>query len=457
MTSAMIFRYLIISEVWGMELPKDTKIKKLSDETIGTLKAEPHSEVIDRIIFLFGAGVISEETLLEIVKNGREKLYGDIIAAENALTADKNPEDKLTFSQVENILLCAANSKKYPEMTPVTFSEAQYIAGLPNIALVNGFAKVTDMEFYKFLVETGEKFGTVDKFAERIRIEESKENLLECEEVENGDVNSEYYPFAVDLKRAAGYAAVYSKPYGRDFIAYSKENGLPVDEKFENSYEEYLRKFKLHFTVKGYIRKRYICGDRVNWFDYAADAESSALNADHIKEIDLNVTEKYTDSELVSKAVEKFKNNVALPDNAVIEVFHNSKKELYIVKGSHTEPLDNGKLHTMLFDFNKIWGIIQLCSRSRKIKVVNDKITIPETLMNEIDVNEREYAERMIKEQYIRMKEQRKNNKLIQTLSDIKSAAEAERAKMSEKQAVTEKKQNELAEKLANRENSTEG
>lgn len=457
MTGAMIFRYLTIAEVWGMELPKDVKIKKLSDETVGKFRAEPHREVTDRIIFLFGAGVISEETLLELAKNNSEKLCGDIIAAENALTEDKNPEDKLTFSQVENILLCAANSKKYPEMQPVTFAEAQYAAGLPNVRLVKGMAKITDRELYRFLVEMGEKFGTVDKFADRIRIEENRENLLECEEVKNGDVDSEYYPFAVNIKNISGYAAVYGKPYGKDFILYSKENGMPADEDFEKNYGEYLRKFKLHFTVKGYIRKRYICGDKINWFDYAAQTGSDSLDPDYIKETDLEPDEIYSDSELVQKAADKFKNSFALPDNCVIEVFHNLEKKLFIMKNSRAEPLDGEQFHKMLFDFNKIWSIIQLCSRSRKIKAVNEKIIIPETLMNEIAPNERKYAERMIKEQYIRMKEQRKNNRLIQTLSEIRSAAEAERTKMNGKQAAAEKKQNELAEKQANRGNSTEG
>lgn len=83
-------------------------------------------------------------------------------------------------------------------------------------------------------------------------------------------------------------------------------------------------------------------------------------------------------------------------------------------------------------------------------------MTIPETLMNEIAQNEREYAERIIKEQYTRMIEQRKNNKLIQTLSEIKAAAEAERAKMNEQQATEAKKKKEIADKKAGRGSGTE-
>lgn len=460
MTYAMIFRYAVISSVWGMEIPKDIELKKFSDETVDTLKAEKHSETADRLIFLYGAGVISEETAVSLIKANKADFCEDIIAAEEAVISgiNENAEDTLPYGQIENILLCAANSKKYSEIQPVSFAEAQIIAGLSHIVLVNGFVKIKDRNFYEFLVNFGEAFGTVTK-DDTIRIEETPENLLECEEVKQGDIKSAYYPFAVNLRKIMRYAAVFDKTYGREFILFAKENSLPVDEKFESRYEEYVKKFKLHFTVKSYSRKRYICGDKTNWFDYAVTSEANVsdnLPADYTKEIDIEISEKCSDEKLVNKAVEKFRGIVALPENAVIEVFHGTKKYLYILKNSELTELDNDKFHTLLFDFNKIWSIIQLCSRSRQIKVVDGKMTIPETLMNEIAQNEREYAERIIKEQYTRMTEQRKNNKLIQTLSEIKAAAEAERAKMNEQQAAKDKKQKEIADKKAGRGSGTE-
>lgn len=459
MTCAMIFRYAVISSVWGIEIPKDIDLKRFSEETADTLKAEHHNEITDRLIFLYGAGVISEETAVSLIKSNKADFAEDVIAAENTVISDidKNEEDTLPYEQIENILLCAANSKKYPEIQPVSFAEAQSIAGLPHIVLVNGFVKIKDRDFYEFLVNSGETFGTLTK-DDTIRIEETPENLIECEDVKNGEINSVYYSFAFNLRKIMRYAAVFDKAYGREFITFAKENSLPVDENFESRYEDYVKKFKLHFTVKSYSRKRYICGDKVNWFDYALSTEAAAddLNADCIKEIDLEVSEKLTDAELVKKAADNFKDRISLLENTVIEVFHGTKKYLYIFKNSELIELDNDKFHTMLFDFNKIWSIIRLCSRSRKIKVVNGKITVPETLMNEIAPNEREYAERIIKEQYTRMTEQRKNNKLIQTLSEIKAAAEAERAKMNEQQAAKEKRQKEIADKKAGRGSGTE-
>lgn len=460
MIYTMLFRYAVISSVWGMEIPKDIDLKRFSDEAVNILKAESHSELTDRLIFLYGAGVISEETAVSLIKANKADFYEDIAEAENAVIAgiDKNAEDTLPYGQIENILLCAANSKKYPEIQPVSFAEAQIIAGLPHIVLVKGFAKIKDRDFYEFLVKFGEAFGTVTN-DDTVRIEETTENLLECEDVKNGEINSVYYPFAVNLRKIMRYAAVFDKLYGREFISFAKENSLPVDERFESRYEEYVRKFKLHFTVKSYSRKRYICGDKTNWFDYAVTSEANVsdnIPADYIKEIDIEISEKCSDEELVNKAVEKFRGIVALPENAVIEVFHGTKKYLYILKNSGLTILDNDKFHTLLFNFNKIWSIIQLCSRSRQIKVVDGKITIPKTLMNEIAQNDREYAERIIKEQYSRMLEQRKNNKLIQTLAEIKAAAEAERTKMNEKQAAEAKKKKEIADKKAGRGSGTE-
>ncbi len=225
----MIFRYAVISSVWGMEIPKDIDLKRFSDEAVNVLKAESHSEITDRLIFLYGAGVISEETAVSLIKANKADFYEDIIAAEEAVISgiNENAEDTLPYIQIENILLCAANSKKYPEIQPVSFAEAQIIAGLPHIVLVKGFAKIKDRDFYEFLVNFDEAFGTVTK-DDTVRIENVPENLLECEDVKNGEINSVYYPFAVNLRKIMRYAAVFDKLYGREFISFAKENSLPV-------------------------------------------------------------------------------------------------------------------------------------------------------------------------------------------------------------------------------------
>lgn len=84
-----------------------------------------------------------------------------------------------------------------------------------------------------------------------------------------------------------------------------------------------------------------------------------------------------------------------------------------------------------------------MCSRNRQIMKMNDRIVIPEEIWNEIEPEQREYADRLIKEQYNRMMEHRKSNKLLQSLSDLKAAAaEAQRKKQSQLQEHTQSVQN---------------
>ena len=79
--------------------------------------------------------------------------------------------------------------------------------------------------------------------------------------------------------------------------------------------------------------------------------------------------------------------------------------------------------------FDMIWGIIQMCSRNGQLRKMNDRIVIPESVWNEISPDEREYADRLIREQYIRQTEHRKSNKLLKSLSDMKENAESEKKK----------------------------
>lgn len=460
-TSSMIFRYAVISKVFKYEIPKDIKIKELSKDAISIIRTGQHSEIVDRLLFLYGAGVITEEAIIQLLIGNQSDFYDDVISAENIVIENesKNKEDNLTYKMIEDILLCAATSKKYPEVQPISFAEARTLAGLPHIAIINGLVKIRDKEYYDFLVNLGEKFGTITD-EDTVRIEESAENLIECEDVKNGELNSKYYPFVVNLKRLLRYSAVYNEVYGKDFILYAKENSISIDETYESKYEEYVHIFKMKFIIKSYNRKRFICGNKINWFDYAVSADgniSDSLNADYIKEINLDLPDHYSDAELTRKAIDKFRNIVTLEENSVIEVFHNKKKLLYVFRNSEFIEINNDKFHTLLFDFDKIWSVIQLCSRNRQIRVNNGKITIPDNFMSEIKPIEREYAERIIKDQYSRMKQQQINNKLIQSFSQIKSAAENERAKMNNEKAVKDQKQQNIADKKQKREASTEG
>ena len=74
------------------------------------------------------------------------------------------------------------------------------------------------------------------------------------------------------------------------------------------------------------------------------------------------------------------------------------------------------------------------------------EVGVPFTLIgvwNEIAPDEREYADRLIKEQYIRQTERRKSNKLLISLSDMKTNAENEKKQkdaLNAKQKAAEQK-----------------
>lgn len=152
----------------------------------------------------------------------------------------------------------------------------------------------------------------------------------------------------------------------------------------------------------------------------------TALNADeaYSAEIVLDVNENYTDAELTVKALNKYKNSRQLLDKTVIEIMHGNNILLYIYDNGNFTAIDSTSFRNQLFDFDKIWSVIQLCSRDGSLKRVNNTITIPQKYLDEIEPNQREYAERMISEQYSRMLRNRRVNPLVQSLNDLKVAAE---------------------------------
>lgn len=77
----------------------------------------------------------------------------------------------MPYSFVQNILICAATSKKYPEMKNLSFDDVEKICSLNHIKVIDGDGKIF----------TGE----------------SADNLLGNEEVEKGELASGNYPFAL--------------------------------------------------------------------------------------------------------------------------------------------------------------------------------------------------------------------------------------------------------------------
>ena len=122
----------------------------------------------------------------------------------------------------------------------------------------------------------------------------------------------------------------------------------------------------------------------------------------------------------------------------IVEVIHGGKTVFYIFKNGSFTAVDSTEFRRQLFDFDRIWSIIQMCSREKKIRKVGDVITLPQEYMNEIPIDQQPYAVNMIKEQYQLLQAKRQQNPYVKKLSELNSAAAAERDKLNEKKAQAE-------------------
>lgn len=428
----MLFRYSIMVDVFNAHLPAELKCQyHLSDDLKKKILRQPYSEQNDRLILLFGMGIIGEATLKELVLHNKTDFLSDVIKLEDRVRTDedKNESERLSYETLEQIILLCANSQKFDEFSPLPFEQAEKLISNSHIFIENGFVKC-DKDMAMLVNESGGQMGYYDENSDSIFIE--KPEYVAAALADNYDVSSETAPIVTDYKALLCYSYVYDLLYGREFIKYACDNHIPYDENYAAAYEKYLKKIKLTFNIKAYTKKRNICGNKVNYFDYAFNTVENnelvqtALNADeaYTAEIVLDVNENYTDAELTVKALNKYKNSRQLLDKTVIEIMHGNNILLYIYDNDNFTAIDSTSFRNQLFDFDKIWSVIQLCSRDGSLKRVNNTITIPQKYLDEIEPNQREYAERMISEQYSRMLRNRRVNPLVQSLNDLKVAAE---------------------------------
>lgn len=445
-----LYRYAAVCKICGISI-EDENIRRLSKKTILDIRFDEHFPAVDTLIILYGAGFMSEETFCYLVKHYGIDLEEDIKAAEHTVSEQNElpEEDKLSPNQIEKAVLTAANTKIYKGMQHISFAEALKISALPSVNICNGFAYLTDKTMFDFLSENDEPFGFIENSDLYI---ETKENLKTLDE------NSEK-PFIVNLRNFLSMYGLFKEAYGKEFIMYAKSKNIPLTHE---EYEKYIKQIKLKFEIKSYRRKRNVCGDNINWFDYAPSVESSDnLNADYSKEILLDVSDNYNDETLRKKAIDKFRSIYTLDERTIIEVYHCCKRYLYIADSRGINSIDSEDFHRMLFDFNKIWSIIQLCSRNRKIKAVNDGagntvISIEDEIWEEIPQEQRPYAEKLVREQYEQQKEKRRTSSFMQKLSSIKAEASSQKNKSDQEKTELAKQRADMLKKRQTREKSTE-
>ncbi|MCM1524107.1 MAG: hypothetical protein NC120_06575 [Ruminococcus sp.] len=431
------WRSAFISEICGMRIPEDIEIRQLSSKQADDIRFEKYTEALAHVLILFGAGYVDYDVLSDIAKDSER--YTDLIFdTENFLIdkAKENPDDRVSDDIVRSAFMCAYNSVRYEQIQQADFKTALKLHGNTKLTVSGGFVFPKDKEFLMFLVKSGEPAAHFDRKAIEILSTES----IECDfkdEKESyisliKDDNKEFprLPFIPNILNAVQIAEIYGKPYAADYIKYVRENRIPFDENFPAKYEEYITKDKLHFTVSVISKKRNICGDVINWFDYGATEYEKNLirlgeEFDRTYETDLDIEiyphNEPSEEQLINMAAVKFLDGKIIADKTVIEITHSGKKYLFAAyENNRLEPLDSKTFRTVPFDYNNLWTVIMEWSHSRKIVKKNNKITIPPDEWEKIPLKDREYARRLIEEQY---RQQRGQNGMIQHLSDLKAYA----------------------------------
>ena len=453
------FRFAVVSKALGYNEEDIPVIPVMYRNKL--LKAGMTSQ-IERIVFLFAAGVITDEELHELflIVKGKD-ISGQLKDAEDFLKADNNrtERERMPSEIFRKVLKCAAVSVKYTnDYERVSFDDARNIVALDYAKIVDGFVKVSDKELFRLLAESGEHFGYPK---EAPKPDSNIENMFGHEDVQNGVVESENYPYMLNPKRLKYYGEVFGKPYGADFIKYAFAHDIRPDEHYLEKFSDYRRDIKCKFTIDSHERKRYICGDKINQFDYFLNVESERLNVDRRETITLNDAVVRSDDEMMRLALAEFCGKFPTQNETVLEVLHDRKKALYVVKDNDFIPLDPETFRSRLFDFDDVWGKIISYTTKTPLRVVNGVLEIPVDLIRSFDEKDRPYVENIITEQYSSQISHSRGNRVISKLSELEEDAaeksgEAQKRREQQEKLKEERRKQFEAEK-AKRASSTEG
>lgn len=438
-----LFRNALMVSVFPKVLTEGIKSERVFDEsTAKMLLRRPHTEQIDHLIFLYAAGVLDIDAFTNLAVHNDSDFLSDVIAAENYLeeSEGKSEEDILPYKTMANLLLLCANSKKITDITPIDFNSAARLISSTRITLTeNGFIHC-ERELAEFLLSVGEplRLYAAEISETEMQKEAQEEFYLSAVRSEDYETDTEHKPLAVNYSRLCAFVSVFDEIFGKEFIRYTVANNMPVEEDFKAAYKDYLREIKLKFDFKVYKRCRWICGKNVvNSFDY-----STVSDASYDKSIELDPSEYADDNELFKMALRKYQNSRQLSEDMVLEAVHCGRTLLYVCKSGELQEILSEDFHRQLFDFDKIWAIIQKCSREKKITKKGEKIFIPEEYLNEIPREQRQYLLNMVEEQYkINLAKQRKNS-VLRSMDEIRQRAAEMKTKKQPETAEQPEHQN---------------
>lgn len=327
-----IWRCAFLAKICGVRIPDDTEVVCMNEQEKDSVSSEPYSNALAHLLILFGAGYIRFEQMASLARDAK-KYEDEILSAESFVIEQSGKDEKEQVSReyIENILLCTIESRKHPEIQTVNFEMARSLCEGPYTTIRKGFVYVKDVAFLTVLANVKEPMGgirggAVEVFPSERNTGDINQKKID-EELNKGNTNE--LPdilFLVNLKNAYYIQQIYSKPYSVEFITYAKAEGIPFDENFSRKYDEYVLNNKLKVTVSAISRKRNICGDDVNWFDYGTTKYLDKQiiiddKYDVTKEIclaDVGKEEQIDDEVLINTAMDRFISENETADKTVI-------------------------------------------------------------------------------------------------------------------------------------------
>lgn len=488
----MLFRYTVLSNLFGLKFDNCDSEQKLAKNEISDILKGMYSEQKERLLFLYASGVINHDTLMSLIQYNNADFLSDIVDMEKYLLNDegKDINARIPYKIYNSAISLCAASKKHSTLEPINFIEAIEALRLDyqHIAVINGLIACDDM-LMDYMRDVGLEFVKYDVGADRVELYDNINNdsyyadfksrntfdlnvladIIQNSPVGNSEngypeetVNTAMdYPYIADSRTFLSYLKVYDKAYGKEFL--TQLNGAYTED-IQKAYQTFLNEMKLKFKISGYARRRKICGDKINHFDYDYNTiKDNELVSHELKKEDnlndtINLPETYISmdkSGLMRKALYEYAKKRVLPDKFVAEMYY-SEEIYYFVYDRDKDifnELDTEAFTRDLFNFNKVWSVVRKAAAERKI--VSDGTNVRFIYLNEIPEEEQEYAKALAKEQFEKQQEMRKSSASMSTLkqliSNAQNAKAAEETKKQQQNSDSENNSAAYKSKLGNR------
>ena len=74
----VLTRYAVLAQIYGAAVPEKNEIRQLPKERVKLLRNENHTENTDRLLYLYGAGVLDEDSLDMLIRGFKGNIRNDV-------------------------------------------------------------------------------------------------------------------------------------------------------------------------------------------------------------------------------------------------------------------------------------------------------------------------------------------------------------------------------------------